>query len=187
MSQFPPLLVMRHGETEWNVLGKFQGHENSPLTEVGRAQAAHQFKLLDRLEGSEGLQAYVSPQGRTVETAKIALDGREFSQDARLMEIAFGDWEGMPRTEIKQIIGESFDTFQWYFESPGGEDYDAIYTRVLSFLLEIKEPAIIVTHGVTMMILRGICMGLDRERLLKLDRTQGVIYDVREGRETIVR
>ena len=75
----------------------------------------------------------------------------------------------------------------WFFKSPGGETFQMISTRVMSFLKELEDPAIIVTHAVTSKILRGICLGLDQADLLKLPAEQGCIYNLHKGAEAVLR
>ena len=72
MTRYPDLFVLRHGETEWNREGIFQGVHDSPLTATGREQAAHQGKILDRVISDwSAVDIYSSPQGRAKMTAKI--------------------------------------------------------------------------------------------------------------------
>ena len=62
-----------------------------------------------------------------------------------------------------------------------------ISTRVLSFLKELEDPAIIVTHAVTSKVLRGLYLGLDQADLLKLPAEQGCIYHLYKGTEAVLR
>ena len=74
MSRYPTLYILRHGETEWNLANRLQGHFDSPLTDTGRAQAAAQNAILKRCDLA-GFSALSSPQGRAVATAELALAG----------------------------------------------------------------------------------------------------------------
>ena len=107
--------------------------------------------------------------------------------DDRLQEIDFGDWEGSTREEIKSQIDYSFESGIWNFKSPRGEDFEMISERLQTFLRDMVEPAIIVTHGITSIVLRGLCMGLNQTEILKLPRNQGCIFLLSEGEETILR
>jgi len=62
-----------------------------------------------------------------------------------------------------------------------------ISERLHGFLQEMVEPAIIVTHGTTSIVLRGICMGLDQTSVLKLPKDQGCVFHLSNGEETILR
>ncbi|WP_424831605.1 histidine phosphatase family protein [Ruegeria sp.] len=186
MGQYPDLYILRHGETKWNTLGKFQGHKNSPLTETGKAQARMQNKILDRLPNCPP-DAFVSPQERAMHTAQIALPQHVSKQtDDRLMEIAFGQWEGATKDYIRSQITCPYDSYQWFFQSPGGESFEMIAQRAQSFLANLKTPTLVVTHGVTSMVLRGLWLGLDLNDLLKLSRTQGCVFHLSNETETIL-
>ncbi|KZK90515.1 Alpha-ribazole phosphatase [Pseudovibrio sp. Ad46] len=178
--------MLRHGQTEWNVAGRFQGHQNSPLTEKGKEQALLQSKLLSRVDALPST-AFVSPQPRAVHTAQLAL-GPEIEQklDDRLKEIHLGAWEGLKRQEVKNLVGDGYESGLWYFASPQGEDFEAISGRVQNFLEELTEPAIVVTHGMTSIILRGLYMGLNILELLQLSCKQGCIYHLSEGAEQVL-
>ena len=120
MAELPPIWFLRHGQTEWNLEGRLQGHKDSPLTALGRSQAARQARILpDILQrvatGAGG--CFASPLGRAQETARIALAGRGFVTDPRLSEIATGDWEGRLRAEVATGEGDLF----LYAGAPGGE------------------------------------------------------------------
>ena len=102
---FPDIYVLWHGQTEWNLAGRHQGQLDSPLTALGRQQAARQGVILrDVLRHHKNVAGYVSPLGRARETAEIALTGLDIQTrvDARLSEIAFGDWEGLTLADIEK-------------------------------------------------------------------------------------
>ncbi|KAB7613865.1 histidine phosphatase family protein [Amylibacter sp. SFDW26] len=187
MPSFPDLYILRHGQTTWNVAGRFQGRMNSPLTELGKDQAKRQNEIALSI-ACKPLQAFVSPQPRALQTAEIALDGIIAPQiDDRLQEIAFGDWEGLTHVELEDKITSPFEDSLWFYDSPKGEDFTTICDRVMSFLTDINAPAFIITHGVTSLILRGLWLGLDKEQLSKLPREQGCIYHLSNDVETCLR
>ena len=103
------------------------------------------------------------------------------------MEIDFGDWEGATREDIKAQIDYSFDDGTWNFRSPNGETFEMMSERLQAFLSDMHEPAIIVTHGTTSIVLRGLYMGLDQTSILRLSREQGCIFALSNGQETILR
>ncbi|MGH0002024.1 histidine phosphatase family protein [Pseudovibrio ascidiaceicola] len=186
MARYPEIFVLRHGQTEWNVAGRFQGHQNSPLTEKGKQQALLQNKLLSGVEALPAT-AFVSPQLRTVHTAQLALGPQvEQKLDDRLKEINFGAWEGLTKQEVKNLVGDDFESGLWHFQSPQGETFEAISGRVQHFLEELTEPAVVVTHGITSIILRGLYMGLNTLELLQLPRKQGCIYHLSNGSEQVL-
>lgn len=110
----PLIYLLRHGETVWNTLGRFQGQLDSPLTRLGIEQADAVAGLL-RAEIAGDAQSFemqVSPLGRARETAArvqrlLPLARRE---DARLMEVSVGCWDGLTRFEIDmEFPGNSMD------------------------------------------------------------------------------
>ena len=103
MPAFPPILLLRHGQTGWNAAGRVQGQMESELTETGRAHAARQGEILAGLgDVLESHALYCSPLWRTRQTAEIAL-GPAFARvrfDDRLKEVHAGDWQGWLRADI---------------------------------------------------------------------------------------
>lgn len=183
----PDLYVLRHGQTEWNLVGRVQGRKNSPLTAKGQQHALMQKTLLDELENRPS-KVFCSPQGRAVDTARLAIGSLDnVILDDRIKEIGFGDWEGLTRDEIIAQTDYPFNDKTWKFRSPGGENFDTIYARIDSFLQDVTEPAIIITRGVTATVMRGICMGMGQLKLLQLSSEQGCIFQVSSGVETILR
>lgn len=183
----PDLYIMRHGETVWNQAGRFQGRRDSALTDAGRDQA---LRLRDILmaAGAMASMIFCSPQGRALQTARLAFgDSAAIRVDDRLQEIDFGSWEGMTRSEVARQINGRDNGGLWNFESPGGEDFAAIAGRVERFLSDLGDPAIIVTHGMTSCVLRGLCMGLDQAALLRLPKDHGCVYHLSAGRQTVLR
>lgn len=189
MSNYPELFVLRHGQTEWNKIGKFQGVMNSDLTELGKDQARAQGRILSGLNiDLSSITCFVSPLGRTRETAAFALNRIDLSVnfDDRLKEINFGAWEGKTITELALgwpdagIGGVGHD---WHFNSPDGEDFTQMRTRVQSFLDDLSGPAIIVTHGITSLLLRGLWRGLSRDSMLAQSRDQGCVYHLSGNQE----
>lgn len=186
MTNRPDLYILRHGQTIWNKQGRFQGRKNSALTKTGQEQALNQAKILSNLP-SKPINIYVSPQGRTLETAHLALgENTPFTIEPRLQEIAFGQWEGLTKQQIKSQTNDTLDDGTWQFKSPDGETFEMISTRVSAFLNELTEPAIIITHGTTSVILRGLYMGLNQSEMLKLPKGQGCVYHLSNAKENVL-
>lgn len=94
--------VIRHGETAWNVEGRFQGQRDTELNEKGLEQAA---KLGGRLAGHRFEAVLTSPLARARKTAEIAsskCETGEFNEIPAFTEINHGDWEGMLSTEVAE-------------------------------------------------------------------------------------
>ena len=190
MTPLPPLYVMRHGETEWNVAGRLQGAMDSPLTPRGVDQARAQARVLARLGCAEA-QWRVSPQGRAIETATIVrgTPPDPSDLDTRLREIEVGDWTGKDRRTIAQSNPTLFeaDGLAWYDHAPGGEGLSALAARVSEFLMSLDRPTVIVTHGITSRVLRCIATDLPWEALDQVGGGQGIIYEVSLGKQILHR
>ncbi|MDW3183997.1 histidine phosphatase family protein [Roseobacter sp.] len=182
---FPPLYILRHGQTEWNAEHRIQGSLDSPLSEMGRAQAAAQGRILQTRDLG-GYRALCSPQGRCFQTAAIALEGLfdRIDTDARLAEIGVGAWEGLRRDDlvIDRAMDESEESaLDLYERAPGGEGFAALHARCRDFLSGLTEPAVLVTHGITSRMLRLIILDKDVAEIGMLPGGQGVIYHLENG------
>ncbi|MGR3541804.1 MAG: histidine phosphatase family protein [Hasllibacter sp.] len=178
------LLVLRHGQTVWNAQRRFQGRLNSPLTPVGRAQAARQRTILEALDLT-GFRAVCSPLGRAVETAGIAVAPlvAEVRTDDRIAEIDVGDWSGRLRAEVPAgLEGAAGDEgLALYAGAPGGEGAARLRARCAAFLADLDGPAVLVTHGIAGRMLRAVALGLGDDELDGLPGGQGVVQRVRGG------
>lgn len=154
------IYLTRHGQTEWNLEGRMQGHLNSDLTELGKTQAQWLGK---RLEHEKIDIICCSTSGRAFETASIIKGNRnvEIKQYEGLMEIDAGSWQGMKHEDIEGHYGELYHQF-WHqpdlFESEGHETFSQLIRRGRKTLDEITQTYVgknilIVSHGV---LLKGI-------------------------------
>ena len=140
------ICFLRHGPTEWNGLGKIQGHTDIPLSAEGLAK----MRGLTVPEAFAGARAYASPLIRARQTADAL--GLDPILDARLMEQHWGRWEGFSKAEI--IARDGADAFvraglAANFQPPGGESTQALNERVAGFLKDLaakNEDAIAVSH-----------------------------------------
>ena len=174
---WPELYFIRHGQTDWNAEGRYQGSKDIPLNAIGRAQADLNGKLLRQLLERErrlpgAFTWHVSPLGRTMETmqrVRAAFDVAlpEAIPDKRLVEVSFGIYEGRLHSELSAgemaIAGERDASF-WDFRPPSGESYEDVAQRVLSFAATLNGPAIIVAHGGILRILRRLIEDFPAER-----------------------
>ena len=180
------ILLVRHGETEWNRARRYQGWSDSPLTERGVAQAAAIGRRLAALPEAHGAAIVASPLGRARRTAEIirsCLDpAPPLHFDDRLREISLAGWDGLNRREIRKLLGAGFAEFEWYFATPDGERYDTFAGRIAAWLREIGDgPVIAVSHGVVTRVLRGLYAGLPREAALRLEVPQDRIFRLSGG------
>jgi glucosyl-3-phosphoglycerate phosphatase len=166
----PRLLLWRHGRTEWNVAGRFQGQLDPPLDATGRREAAAAAAQLVAAGVLPADPVVVSSDlDRTVETANVltGLLGVPLRLDARLREHGMGCWEGLTRDEVAERYPEQYA--DWIAGRPvrgrGGEDPVAVAERALAALVDLPEApvAVIVTHGGTAGRLLERLLGLGPE------------------------
>lgn len=146
------ILLARHGETDWNREGRFQGHADPPLNATGRAQAA---ELSKRLEGVALAAVYSSPLKRALETADVvaAAHGLEAVEVDALREVDVGSWQGLTRAEVESRFPERVTRWLNYEQGwEDGESYEQMGERVIPALLELAEAhagdqILAVTHG----------------------------------------
>jgi probable phosphoglycerate mutase len=146
------ILLARHGETDWNHEGRFQGHADPALNATGRAQAA---ELAAELEAVELAAVYSSPLERALETAEVvaAEHGLQPVAVDALREVDVGSWEGLTRAEVEARFPEQFAGWLDYDQGwADGESYEEMARRVVAALLELAgahegERILAVTHG----------------------------------------
>lgn len=168
------LILVRHGETAWNVEGRHQGQTfDIPLSEGGRAQAE---ALAGRLASEPLARMVASPLLRARQTAEIALGPRaaELSFDPDLREISHGAWEGRTLAEIHAEDGDTLRAWREHPEStrlPGGESLVEVEARAWAALeracqgLGGEDTLLLVTHdGVNRVLLCRI-LGLPLSRV----------------------
>lgn len=153
-----PVYLVRHGQSEWNLLRLTQGQTMHPrLTALGRRQAeAAADLILDDLNGGPCHGIVSSDLVRAAETAEIIADrfepaGRgplEITYDKRLREHALGDLEGQPYAEGWSMADHP-DWLDPYVRVGGGETVQEVYERIGSLLAETTGPVILVSHGDT--------------------------------------
>jgi broad specificity phosphatase PhoE len=182
------IYLVRHGETEWNTQGRFQGGLDSPLTRNGREQARQFGLLLARLlDGSRNFAMHVSPLGRTCETAEIIRKYIPVAaiREPRIREVTIGSWDGLTHTDIDAGwpgLLSGCDRFSWYFRAPDGEAYDEAVNRVVAWLAEVQGNVIAVSHGLIGRLIRGAYLGLPRHEALSLPVPQDIVWRLAERR-----
>lgn len=155
------LFLTRHGQTEWNLQKRMQGHQNSALTALGEQQAEW---LRERLEGENLGAIYSSTSPRALHTAQILRGNRSLSiqQQASLMEINMGIWEGMNTDQIEQKYPLQYSHFftrpDLFIPLASGETYSQLEQRVIPTLERIINDSeglevLIVTHRITLKVI----------------------------------
>ena len=191
----PSLLIYltRHGETQYNRQNRFNGQTDSPLTELGVAEAHRQGQVLSGvIDTSDALSIVSSPLGRAVHTAEIIRDQmgsvcQAIETDPRLTEISFGEWEGLTIEQIKhRYPGEWERRHQnmWTYVVPGGESYEMVANRAIDWLREADGPIVVVTHGGVERVLRGLYGRLPTAEIGHLAEPQDVLFQLKDGQVT---
>ena len=145
------ILLARHGETDWNRVGRWQGHADPPLNDAGRSQAA---ELAERLAGDGIAAIYSSDLMRASQTARVVADrlGLAVVEDDGLREIDVGSWSGLTRAEVEQRFPEGYARWLGGDIGHDGETREELTARVVGAVERIaaEHPTgtiLVVTHG----------------------------------------
>ena len=152
------IYLVRHGETDWNIVRKLQGRTDIPLNERGIEAAK---KTGEALKHVPFTRAFSSPLIRAMETARLVLGDRRIPvvPDERIIEIAFGEFEGLCSKRGNYEIPDP--DFQNFFLNPasyqppqGGESLESLTERTGRFIRELaskteweEETILVATHG----------------------------------------
>jgi broad specificity phosphatase PhoE len=157
------IVMVRHGETDWNRERRFQGRADQPLNEAGRAQAR---ELAELLRGEPVSAVYTSPLRRAGETAEILAGnfGLQPQPLDALLEIDVGAWEGLTIDEVRATYPGRADG-DWRSGWDEGETYDELSRRVLPALVELGTKhegghVLAVTHAGPLRAAIAASMGL---------------------------
>jgi len=190
----PTIYYIRHGETEWNALGRLQGTQDIPLNDLGRRQAAGAGSILADLFARDGrnestLEFVASPLVRARSTMELVrsslrLPPAPYAIDDRLREIGYGQWEG---ATLAQMQAEDPDLFakrqaeKWTVSPPGGESYVQVQARVEDWYRQLTEDTVAVAHGGTARALM-VALGLETpDSAADLTIEQGAVYVFGDG------
>jgi phosphoserine phosphatase len=184
-NQGPRFLLVRHGETDWNRAGKFQGQIDVPLNDNGRNQASLAAEFLKTIQIDF---AFTSPMSRPKETAQIILKDRSeltLNEDADLREIGHGLWEGKFEAEIKAEYPGELERWQSHPESvqmPEGENLQDVWTRatvawqkIIAQVGNQTQTGIVVAHDATNKVLLCNLLGLGLADIWKIKQGNGAV------------
>lgn len=152
------IVLVRHGQTEWNALGRAQGHTDIPLDHVGRAQADCAAAALASFGATE---VWCSDLARCRDTARAVASARGAAlvEMRELRERGFGEWEGQQMTELRANLGARANELGIPYEQmrpPGGESLEDVWRRVdgvVERIRSFRDNLIVVSHGGVMGIL----------------------------------
>jgi broad specificity phosphatase PhoE len=190
----PTIYYLRHGETEWNALGRLQGTQDVPLNAHGRGQAVQAAGILADLFKRDGrdkaaLPYVSSPLGRARSTmelvrGKLELPATDYSLDDRLREIGYGSWEGLTLAESEASDPDVYArrlADKWTVAPKGGETYAAVQLRMLNWYQSRLVDTVAVAHGGTARALM-VALGIETPAsAAELYIEQGAVYVFRDG------
>ncbi len=177
----PRIVFIRHGETDWNAEGRFQGQKDIPLNPRGRLQARRNGEVLKaRLPEAVDFDFVASPLARTRETMEIVraamgLDPTAYHTDPILKEITFGDWEGYTAAELQvnwPDLVAARESDKWGFTPPFGESYADLSVRIGAWLDTVENDTVAVSHGGVCRVLQGLLADLDPQGVTMLNIRQ---------------
>jgi len=186
------VLVARHGETTWNLAGRYQGRRESALTSLGMQQA---FALLEPMRAERITRIVSSPLLRCTATARPCCERLNVGveTDDRLIEIAHGTWEGRLRDEIAANDGSRYRAWR---EDPGkvafegGETLVRVLERWQEFAaaLQPDAPTLVVTHDAVVRVALLAASGRDWEAFwsARVENGAYAVFEVERDRWTII-
>ena len=184
----PPVIFVRHGETDWNRTGIIQGWTETPLNPIGHKQAREVADALARdLPAFENLNYVVSPMVRTRQTMQyirsaLGAGEEKLVVDPIVKELGFGVWEGKYFWELKAspvYPADPVTRFSWRPE--GGESYADGYERLKSWADGLTRPTLVVAHGAIGRCLVGLLAGFDTRKLMDGRMKQGAYCRIENG------
>jgi broad specificity phosphatase PhoE len=191
----PVLYYVRHGETDSNMQGRLQGRRDTSLNARGRQQAAECGVLLRNLFARDHRKAqdfkYVSsPLKRARETmeilrATLGLQVHDYEIDVRLIEIAYGEWEGLTLQEIEMrnaSVLSARERDKWDFAPPGGESYRELADRIGSWYNSLAADTVVAAHGGGVRALMAISNIVSEEEATHAQIAQAVVYVFANGK-----
>ena len=193
------LILVRHGESEWNRAGRIQGQVNSPLTDLGINQAKAIRDYLSGILLNQELEIYTSPLDRAIQTAEIIAQGIDYPSRKIIIEERLNDFN----------LGEISGTFGWdkvaeifpeqaqlrlqdpmRFHPSGGESGAEFEARLRSLLEDLMDDGtlkLMVSHGIVNKFIRGILKNLSGKEMVELGESQNTIYRLEQGEETEIK
>ncbi|MFW1708433.1 histidine phosphatase family protein [Vibrio parahaemolyticus] len=187
------IFVLRHGETEFNADKKLQGHCNSSLTSKGSDQARRVGTTLKQYVENRPFRVYSSTLGRALQTSQIVCEELNYSyenlnKESRLKEFSLGEWEQRTIPSLEQEIPNLLAQNDWYLQAPNCETYESVRERLSSWLSDVAhdEDIVVVSHGLTGIVLRGLLLGMDYTQVWQQDLPQDAFFIIEDGRITRV-
>ncbi|GAB4334646.1 MAG: histidine phosphatase family protein [Candidatus Abyssubacteria bacterium] len=169
------IYLIRHGQTDWNKEKIFRGRADVPLNDRGRAEAA---ALARHLEFMRPKACYSSPLSRAWETARYVArpHALEVTPDQGLIDIDYGEWQGLPDAEAETRFGELYRMWReapHRVRFPKGESLAMVRKRALRSLDRIRDEnpqgdVIVVSHRVVTKVVMCAALGLGNSAFWKI-------------------
>lgn len=183
------LIIVRHGESEWNRIGRYQGQLDAPLSELGLQQAE---ALAERLQHEPIDAIFTSPLQRAARTAETVARYHPHvtvQPEPALLEIHHGDWQGLMIDDVvaRFSVGlQEWRTHPTRSQMPNGESFSNVLKRVLDFqehlLLAYPQKNVVVsTHDVVVKILVAEALGMNMDRINRIWVTNASISVIEYG------
>lgn len=187
------LYFVRHGETDWNRAGRYQGQADIPLNDTGRGQARRNGEVLRATLGQAPRLPFVaSPLSRTRETMEIVraamgLPAAGYATDDRLKEVHYGRWEGTLWSDLMETDQAGLEARRrdpWFWRATEGESYADVAVRAGAWLADVAEDTVVVSHGGVSRVLRKLILDLEPANVPALEVPQDRILVLRAGSAT---
>lgn len=159
------IILIRHGQTQFNRDKRLQGRLDSPLTAEGLEQARRMGRLVKGLvDPEDAWSVTTSPLGRAVQTATILREeaglGCPVETDERLIELDVGLFDGLTHDQILAVAPDTQIAPGWIYRTPGGESESQLKARLQAWLAEVDEAdgrrRVVVSHGIAGRMLRHL-------------------------------
>jgi probable phosphoglycerate mutase len=196
MKELPTIILVRHGQTQWNVEGRYQGRLNSDLTEKGKTQSKRNAsKIAKVLDLKMPFKVFSSPLGRAKESCyiicdELGIDKSRIIFDERLSEFNYGIFEGKTKDECQELYPQVLaqrEANKWSYQIENGESYLLVSERVKSWLSSLSSDSVlVVAHEMVNRVLRGIYANLDNNRILELRQANDMVLKLENSEEIII-
>ena len=195
--RLPTIYLLRHGQTEWNVEGRYQGHLDSPLTQKGEEQAKNNAHKLKKYLNISDVKFFSSPLGRAKSTAEIIAKELGISREIiiyeeALKEFNYGIFEGETKRFCQTNLKEEYqarEANKWSYVLENGESYEMVTERLKSWLSTLEgdnQTIVIIAHEMINRALRGLYLGLKKAEILTLFQPNDRLIKLENGSETIL-
>lgn len=183
------LLLVRHGQTDWNPAQRVMGRSDISINEIGKKQSQH---LSSWLRDIEIHAVYSSPVRRALETAEIIIkerNGLKIVEEPGVAEIDYGDWVGMTFAEVEEKYNKQYNDYRFrpsHMKIPGGEAVVDVQKRAVAAIEKIRKKhegqrVLVVSHADVTKAILVHYLGLSLDLLQKVGCDNGSLSIYRFG------